>query len=288
MSGRVVTEPVVCAWEQQRQTLDWGRGDRLSWGRQCGVGPEVRTEGHAARTVVAPFGQRWEVEQLEGDAVLICVEGEFEVTVDDQHVALKPLDMLGVAGGSHLVCQAVSLIAATLMAAIGSGHARVGFPAPTALVSWEEQRRAFSWGLPWAHEWGYHRGSGPHLMSGQTRCHVMQIGPGQASPWHYSGRDLIIYPLSGEVRFECADRIWDLAPRDLFRIPYGTPYAFSNLTLEQAVFFDVGRPAPKDRPGKYFTSDPGWPIRGDAATLDTKFGREGELTLVTDAGADNR
>ncbi len=56
---------------------------------------------------------------------------------------------------------------------------------------WDTYRRDFRWTLPLAEQWGYHRGSGPLIISDGLRGHTVRMPTGQTTPWHHAARDML-------------------------------------------------------------------------------------------------
>jgi uncharacterized cupin superfamily protein len=103
--------------------------------------------------------------------------------------------------------------------------------------------------------------------------HLVRQPSGQGSPWHSSPRDVIFIQLAGEVDFAAAGQTSLLRPRDILVMPAGIPYSYRNVSLVEAVFFDIGGPRPVGAGPVYYQSNPGWPVRSDTKRPRSKSAR---------------
>ena len=88
-----------------------------------------------------------------------------------------------------------------------------------------------------------------------------------------------------EVEFKAGGREFALGPLDFLLIPAGTPYQYANYGLSEVVFLSIGGKLPAGKKGTYFASDPGWPIRADAETIEVVIDKYGDARVASAAKA---
>jgi quercetin dioxygenase-like cupin family protein len=213
----------------------------------------------------------------ERENTYVGIEGSIEVLVDgDKIFTIGPRDVLRLCSRTphYLSNSGFSHSLVGCFSGLLSQKATGEFPRVECL-KWEEYRRAITWNLPLADQWGMHRGQAQYLVSEVVKGHTVVQPPGQSTPWHLTSRDLIFVGLSGSVEFAAAGQVWALATADLLMLPGNTPYRYSNHAQEMAVFFDIGSvygTGSKDPPTRvYFQRDPGWPVDFDTPKLETEF-----------------
>lgn len=275
-------EPVHLKWDEYRSRIDWNLPESDKWGLRRGMSPVVEMEGIKAFTILLPIGQGSPELMHEADASFVGARGDVEFTVKGKRYTLRPRDVLTIAGGTKFTYKNIGLDMTLMFGVVALPYE--GFATadvPVEHMEWEDYRSSFTWHLPMASDWGYHRGSGPHVLTHQLRGHMVSILPGQSTPWHASGRDMSFFHLEGDVEWNLANRLWRWKKHDIFFNPKRTPYIYSNIGLEPVLFFDIGGSM---RPGvvtRYWDSDPGWPAGSiDAVELETAEGAEGERRLV--------
>jgi mannose-6-phosphate isomerase-like protein (cupin superfamily) len=278
--------PVYQRWHDYRRELSWRTGGNDASGSRFVEYPAIEAPLVKGQLLMVPAAQGSNRRTADVDAVYLCVEGEAEFTVGSVTFALKPLDLLSIPAG--LAYEFVNPgLTNTLLCGIyakndGAKPATAGSkaqPAPQHMV-WTQYRRDFRWTLPWAEQWGYHRGSGPLIISDGLRGHTVRQPPGQSTPWHSPARDMLFMGIYHEVEFKAGGRVCSLGPLDFLIIPAGTPYQYNNYGLSETVFFSIGGKLPPGQKATYFASDPGWPIRGDVEELVVEIDGHGDARLV--------
>lgn len=277
-----LVEPTHLKWDEYRSQINWNLPDSDRWGFRRGMSPVAEMGGLSAFTILLPIGQGSPEAAEATDATFVGARGAVEFIVGDEHYVLAPRDIITIAAGTKFRYQNVDLDMALFYCAIADPE-DPGEPAAQAIdhMVWDEYRGRFNWELPMASDWGYHRGSGPHLLTGQLRGHMVSILPGQSTPWHANARDISFFHLQGDVEWNLAGRLWRWDRYDIFTLPKDTAYIYSNIGLEPVLFFDIGTTPPvAGSMSKYYESDPGWPPRPDAVQLETVDGVEGQRRLV--------
>ena len=276
-------DPVYQRWQDYRRAFSWhGSGNnarRLEY-------PAVEAALVRSHLIVVPAAQACPERRDDGDVVYLAAAGEVEFTVGANRFLLKPLDIITVPAGTTYGYANLGLANAILCGVFakpaqgerGASKASSG-SAPLHMV-WEQYRRDFRWTLPLAERWGYHRGSGPLIISDGLRGHTVRMPPGQTTPWHAPARDMVFMGISDEVEFKAGGHEWPLGPRDFLIVPAGTPYTYTNYGLAECVFFSIGG---KLEPGKkaiYYADDPGWPVRSDARIIEVEIDKHGDARVV--------
>ena len=275
-------DPVYMRWQDYRRAFAWRVGaerpgeNRLEY-------PAIEAPLVKGRVIVVPAGNAAPEQVDKAGAVFLAVEGETEFTVAGERYALKPLDLLSIPAGTRYSYMNVGLTNALLCGIFAKPDPKEPSAAPTKPImhmAWAHYRRDFHWTLPLAERWGYHRGSGPLIIADDLRGHTVRIPTGQTTPWHYAARDMLFMGISNEVEFKAGGGEWPLGPLDWLIVPAGTPYTYTNYALAECVFFSIGGKLPPGRKGTYFASDPGWPIRADAETMDVEIDAHGDARVI--------
>jgi quercetin dioxygenase-like cupin family protein len=269
--------PILLKWDDYRRGIKW----ESQGGSHLGKYPDIEGDSYRARMVMVPVAQGSGAFTSPEETVYIGVEGEVEVSLGSERHLLKPNDLLFVTANAAISYKNVGLDTALICEIVSKSHNEANAGAEvsttTKFMDWEDVRREFHWNLPYAETWGYHRGSGPHILTTKFRGHMVRQPPAQGCPWHATTRDIFVLQLKGEIEWTAAGQKWPLIPRDLFIMRPGIPYVYTNLGMSEAIFFDIGGPVPKNSGGTvYWKSDPGWPVRPDAELLPTELGPEGE------------
>lgn len=278
-------EPVFQRWDDYRREFKLASGPEGEARFQRIEYPAIEAPLVKGRLVVVPTGKLTPPQMHDVDTVFLCVEGEVEVSISSQVYVLKPLDLLSIPAGSSYSYANSGLVQAQLcqITAKNDPSAPAGATktaaAPHHMV-WGEYRRDFGWTLPLAEQWGYHRGSGPLIISDGLRGHTVRMPIGQSTPWHYAARDMLFMGIYHEVDFAAANQVFTLTPRDFLIVPAGTPYQYTNCGLHEVVFFSIGGKLPPGKKGTYFDGDPGWPIRADAKTIQVEIDKAGDAKVV--------
>lgn len=201
------------------------------------------------------------------DMIYLVVEGCITLVIDGQSYEASFADFVSVpAGAEHSIANKLSS-AAILCRLSGQDN---GYPKPTANaehMKWTAYRDELTWTLPLADQEGHRRGSGPAIRTRSLRGHIVSLPPDQAAPWHNATRNLLFMPLTGSIEVAAANRKLVLSPRDMLLMPAYTPYSYSNRCTTESLFLSIGPNVETQAKRTYFTSDPGWPVRADAATL---------------------
>jgi len=279
--------PVYQPWQEYRRAFSWRIGARGETELRHIEYPSVEAPLVKAQLLMLPIAEASDRRSSDVDAVFLCVEGEAEFTVGSTTFVLKPLDLLSVPAGweyefanpglsNSLLCGVFAKNQDARPAVSGSSSP----PAAPQHMIWAKYRRNFRWTLPWAEQWGFHRGSGPLIISDGLRGHTVRQPPGQSTPWHSPARDMVFMGIQHEVEFKAAGRDCPLGPLDFLIIPAGTPYQYTNYGLSEAVFFSIGGKLPPGQKATYFVSDPGWPIRGDVEELIVEIDGHGDARVT--------
>jgi mannose-6-phosphate isomerase-like protein (cupin superfamily) len=278
--GDVVYQP----WQEYRREFTWRTSAQGTAALRCVEYPPVEAPLVKGRLLMVPPAQGTDRRTAEIDTVYLCVEGDADFTVGSTTFALKPLDLLSIPQGLEYEFVNSGLVN-TLLCGIyaksegATAALRSNAPAPPKHMVWAQYRRDFRWTLPWAEQWGYHRGSGPLVISDGLRGHTVRQPPGQSTPWHAPARDMVFMGIQHEVEFKAGGRECPLGPLDFLIIPAGTPYQYTNYGLSETVFFSIGGKLPPGKKATYFVSDPGWPIRGDAEELRVEIDSHGDARV---------
>jgi mannose-6-phosphate isomerase-like protein (cupin superfamily) len=287
--GDVVYQP----WQEYRREFYWRTSAQGGATLRCVEYPPVEAPLVKGRLLMAPPAQGSDRRTAEIDTVYLCAEGEADFTVGSTTFALEPLDLLSIPQGWEYEF-VNSGLANTLLCGIyakseGTKAAvRSNAPAAPQHMPWTQYRRNFRWTLPWAEQWGYHRGSGPLIISDGLRGHTVRQPPGQSTPWHSPARDMVFMGIQHEVEFKAAGCECPLGPLDFLIIPAGTPYQYTNYGLSETVFFSIGGKLPPGQKATYFVSDPGWPIRGDVEELVVEIDGHGDARVSGKTPVPNR
>ena len=274
--------PVVhFKWNDYRRSYSTRAGN--GWGSHVLEYAEIDAGTLKARLLVVPVGQGSVPRVETEDLVLVNLSGAVQVEVGSSAVVMVVRDQLTIPAGTTYRFFNIDLNSAVLFAArnIATTSTDVkGGPSGASMhMLWDDCRRRFRWGLPFADKWGMHRGSGPRVSTEHLVGHMVQQPVGQGSPWHASSRDLIFIQLEGSVQFNAAGERWGLEPFDLFMMRYGTPYSYSNVGTTEVLFFDIGGNAYAAGGSTYYADDPGWPVRADAVKLSTALDPTGSSYL---------
>lgn len=283
--------PVLLKWKDYRRNLAWDPSSTDSWGSHRATYPKIEADYLTGQMVLLPSAQGIAPESKTDAAIFVGAKGTVEVTVDNRTFLIGPRDVLAIPAETAYQYANVDLDAALLFTLIAKGRpdgladtvdvaSRVeDWPESSRTpiyMPWQEVRCHFTWHLPRAEKWGWHRGSGPHFFCGPIRGHLVRQPSAQSCPWHAPTRDLIFLQLDGEVEFNAAGRRWHLEPLDLLMMPANTPYVYTNIGLIESLFCDTGGRAPAGTASVYYESDPGWPVDPAAEILETVSGHEGE------------
>ena len=285
-------DPVYQRWQAYRSAFRWSSGPDNGSGFQRLEYPAVEAPLVRGQLLVLPTGQGAPSQSHETDSVYLCIEGELEFVIGSNIFALKPLDMISIPAGTsyRFVNVALSQALACFISAKKDAAAAAAVTvsktpvAPNHMV-WEQYRRDFRWTLPLAEQWGYHRASGPLIITDGLRGHTVRQPVGQSTPWHYAARDMLFMGIYHEVEFKAGGREFALGPLDFLLIPAGTPYQYTNYGLSEVVFLSIGGKLPAGKKGIYFASDPGWPIRADAETIEVVIDKYGDARVASAAKA---
>ncbi len=281
-------EPVYQRWQDYRAMAKWASGAAGASGEQRLEFPATEASLVRGRLIMVPTGQAAPAQSHEADTVYLTVEGEVEITIDSANYALKPLDLISVPAGSSYSFSNHALVNALVCEISAKNDAAGRKPAAKQEANhmvWERYRRDFSWTLPLAEHWGYHRGSGPLIITDGLRGHTVRQPPGQSTPWHYAARDMLFMGIYNEVEFKAAGKEFPLGPLDFLLIPAGTPYTYTNYALAEVVFLSIGGKLPPGKKGTYFAEDPGWPIRADARKIEVIIDKAGDAKVVESSTA---
>jgi len=283
-------DPVYQPWQAYRRAFKWAAGQDKGSGFQRLEYPTLEAPLVRGQLLVLPTGQGAPLQTRQTDTVYLCVEGELEFVVGDAIFALNPLDLISIPAGTsyRFINVALAQAQACFIEAKNDGAAASAVvsktPAAPNHMVWERYRRDFRWTLPLAEKWGYHRGSGPLIISDGLRGHTVRQPPGQSTPWHYAPRDMLFMGIHHEVEFKAGGREFRLAPLDFLLIPAGTPYQYTNYALSEVVFLSIGGKLPPGKKGTYFASDPGWPIRADAPVIKVVIDKYGDARVFDGSG----
>lgn len=97
-----------------------------------------------------------------------------------------------------------------------------------------------SWGnLHKAEQFGFHRGMYDAVAAQSCTARLIVLPFGQASPSHRSTGEHIHFQIRSEIEFEVADEKYLVSPSDLFFIPAGVAYSYTNVGDEDALFLSV-------------------------------------------------
>ncbi len=280
-------EPVYQRWQEYRGRALWAGAADGKAGTQHLEYPSIEAPLVRGRLLMVPTGQAAPTRTEDTDTVYLGLESDVEFTVGTQTLVVKPLDILCVPAGTPHGFANLSLANALLCGIYAKSDGaptppKAERPAPT-LMEWDTYRRDFHWTLPWSEQFGFHRGSGPLIISDGLRGHTVRIPTGQTTPWHYAARDMLFMGIHHDVEFKAANKSFRLGPHDFLIIPAGTPYSYHNHGLAECVFFSIGGKLPPGRKGTYFTADPGWPIRADAQTMTVEIDAHGDARVVDGA-----
>jgi quercetin dioxygenase-like cupin family protein len=282
-------EPVYQRWSDYRRAFKWAGADNGAIGSTILEYPAIEAPLVRGRMLMVPTAQSAPRHVDDNDTVFLCVEGEVEFTIGSQTLLLEPLDLVSIPAGTAFSYVNLGLANALLCGIYARADGKSPAPAapksdsPAMHMKWEQYRRDFHWTLPLAEHWGYHRGSGPLIISEGLRGHTVRIPTAQTTPWHYAARDMLFMGIQHEVAFKAAGREFALGPLDFLIIPAGTPYAYVNYGLSECVFFSIGGKLPAGKKGTYFAADPGWPIRADARTLQVEIDAHGDARVIGEA-----
>jgi quercetin dioxygenase-like cupin family protein len=269
-----LSQPVLLKWTEYRRSIAW-KGER--WGFHRATYPEIAVPAVLARLELLPAGQAASTVRSDLESFVLCVEGETEFRSGSQVYPLERWDILAIGPNTPYEYANVSLRHSLLyrVSANPAGEdAGVAAKSPSGVthMQWREYRREFHWQLPLADTWGSHRSPGPHIPLETLRGHVVRQPAGQSCPWHAGPKTAssIFLQLSGETEFTAAGRIWSAQPLDLFMLPGGVPYIYTNVGLADAFFMTAGPKNFHGQSGVYYKSDPGWPVDPNAPTYDTE------------------
>lgn len=280
-------DPVYMRWDDYRGAFKWVSGSENAPGTNRIEYPAVEAPMARGRLIVLPTGQSAAKQTRDTDTVYLGIEGDVEFTVGANRLVLKPLDIVSIPAGSSYSYVNLGLANAQLCGIYAKEDGSPSAPgaAKAAIESthmrWQEYRRDFHWTLPLAEHWGYHRGSGPLIITNGLRGHTVRMPTGQTTPWHFAARDMLFMGISDEVEFKAGGKAMPLGPRDWIIVPAGTPYTYTNYGLAECVFFSIGGKLPPGKKGTYFSEDPGWPIRADAPTMVVEIDAHGDARVVS-------
>ncbi|HEV7326152.1 MAG TPA: hypothetical protein VGN91_13895 [Bosea sp. (in: a-proteobacteria)] len=280
--------PTLMRWSEYRRSRQWLPATPGQPGANWIEYPTITGDSLHGKLVFVPPGHACPLTVAQGDVVLLGVEGELDLQLGDTPQCMKPLDLVVIPPGVAFSFINAGTSGALFFATFGgldpwpfgSSAKPVNAGASAEYLAWGDYRRDFHWTLPWAERWGFQRGSGPYFAPETLRGHTVRQPIAQRTPWHYAARDLLFMPLSGEVEFSAAGRVWPLEPYDLLLIPAMTPYSYANHGLVESVFLSVGGKLTPGRKGRYFAEDPGWPVRRDAKVMDTEVDPYGDARTV--------
>lgn len=274
--------PTKLSWHDYRRAFQWKSPAENRNGMQRMEYPDLPASDFGGRLIVLPPGQACPQQTEPGDVVLLCAQGEIEVSIGGDVKLLKQYDLIGIPAGAAYQYLNVALDNAVIFKTFAYGDTSNPTPTPASAVTYmpfQSYRRDFRWTLPLAERWGYHRGSGPLIIMAMLRGHLVRQPPAQTTPWHYAPRDMMFITFAGETEFAAAGEKWPLKPFDILTLPAATPYTYTNFGLSEAVFFSIGGKLPPGKKGVYFESDPGWPIRSDVKTLDIEIDPYGDAKI---------
>ncbi|HSV83880.1 MAG TPA: hypothetical protein VLK85_32180, partial [Ramlibacter sp.] len=238
------------------------------------------------RLILVATGQSAPTRTRDVDTVYQCFEGTVEVTINDARYVLNALDLLSVPAGSRYSfanCELQNALLCEVSARNEGAPLPPGGLAPSHMV-WSQYRRDFRWTLPLAEHWGYHRGSGPLIITDGLRGHTVRMPIGQTTPWHHAARDMLFMGIYHEVEFRAGGRSFTLGPRDQLTVPAGTPYCYTNHGLDEVVFLSIGGKLPAGKKGTYYARDPGWPIDPATPIIEVFVDKYGDAKVVDPAG----
>ncbi len=276
----------LLTWADARRSYAWRANSTSAWGHHVLDYPQCDAGTLTGQMMLLLPGQSSLPQAALTDSVYLGVQGELEFSSGAERHAVGPLDLLGVPRGANYSFANLGLSNALVYCMgskktadeAGSVTAAATPDAACTYMRWEAYRNAFRWDLPFADQWGFCRGAGPHLRLDSLSGHTVRHPIGQASPWHASARDLLFIQLSGNSAFRAAGKVWELAPWDVLVIHARTPYSYFNAGIEESVFLDMGiRIA---QANTYYAEDPGWPVRADAAVVKTERDAHGQARLV--------
>jgi quercetin dioxygenase-like cupin family protein len=279
--------PVYQPWQEYRRAFSWHTSGKGVTGPRYLEYPPVEAPLVKGQLLMLPVAEGADRCSSDVDAVFLCIEGEAEFTVGSATFVLKPLDLLSIPAGWEYEFANPGLINSLLCGIFAKNQGarpavsdRSNSHAAPHHMQWMQYRRNFRWTLPWAEQWGFHRGSGPLIISDGLRGHTVRQPAGQSTPWHSPARDMVFMGIQHEVEFKAAGRECPLGPLDFLIIPAGTPYQYTNYGLSEAVFFSIGGKLPPGQKATYFVSDPGWPIRGDVEELVVEIDAHGDARVT--------
>jgi len=277
-------DPVFQAWEAYRGLFKWSGeaagSHRLEY-------PALEASLANLRLIMVPTGQSAPPRTRDVDTVYQCFEGSIEVTIGEDRYVLNALDLLSVPAGSRYSYSNCELSNALIceVSARNEGPAAQASGAKPIHMVWAEYRRDFKWTLPLAEQWGYHRGSGPLIITDGLRGHTVRMPTGQTTPWHHAARDMLFIGIHHEVEFRAGGRSFTLGPRDKLIVPAGTPYCYTNHGLQEVVFLSIGGKLPPGRKGTYYAQDPGWPVNPATPTIEVFVDQYGDAKVVDKSAA---
>jgi len=280
MAGRLQLDSPVeqLQWQDARRSYVWRKAASAAWGYHVLEYPLCDAGSLSGQMLLLLPGQASALEAAQTDTVYLGVEGELEFTSGPERHVVGALDLLGIARQANYRFTNCGLSNA-LVFCMRSKKAE-GEPSAAACIhmAWKDYRNEFRWDLPFADQWGFHRGAGPHMRLDGLSGHTVRHPVGQASPWHAAERDLLFIQLQGNSAFRAAGKVWELAPWDLLVIHARTPYSYFNAGTEESVFLDMGMRI--TQASTYYAEDPGWPVRADARVLKTEKDAHGQVRLV--------
>ncbi|CAN5326148.1 hypothetical protein BH09PSE6_BH09PSE6_08850 [soil metagenome] len=271
--------PISLRWAEAKLGAEWIEGTTKDPHSQAFAYAMLQAPETTMRPILIPSGTTYSGGQAKADKVFLIMDGALDITVDDRAESYGEHDLVAVTAGTRFTLANPGLDGAVVCEIAAKTNARTDVDAAPPAMRFQEYKNRFSWTLPWAERFGYHRGSGPLIVTDEIRGHTVRMPVGQATPWHYAARDLMFMGIHNEVTFMADGQSFPLRRFDMLLIPSGVPYSYKNVDFGEAFFISIGGKLIPGNKGTYFDADPGYPVNPAARTLEVYIDANGDAKL---------